>query len=185
MTPRNKIIFFSLLGFCIGLLFLAFQNNIIIIRNPFARHLLQEQPGVEKKKVKLFYWHHDKWNNEEVDIIWAANKAQTLKYLIDSWLTLMDEEHLMEKKTSLQAVVLGSSENDIFLSFDRNPLSREGTIFEKWMWLEGLLKTIRDNDLKVQSIRFLVHHQDMYDTHLDFSNPWPSIGFLPNYSKGS
>jgi len=175
---RSQLILISIACFLIGLTFLAFQQNVIIFRNPFVRHNVQDQLGVEKRKVKLFYWLHDSWKNESVEVIWSDNKAQTIKHLVDSWLTLMDEEKLMEKKTSLQSVILGSSENDIFLSFDRNPLSKESTVFEKWMWIEGLLKTLRDNDLKIQNVRFLVHHQDMYDLHLDFSNPWPTIGFL-------
>ncbi len=178
MISREKIVLFSCIGFCVGLLFLALQNNLIIVRSPFQKETTWDLSGVEKKKIKLFYWHHDKWNHESKEIIWSPNKTLTIKYLIDSWLTLMDEEKLMEKKTSLQSAIIGSNEHDVYLSFDRNPFSKEVPVFEKWMWIEGLLKTLRDNDLKIQNIRFLVHHHDMHDSHLDFSNPWPSIGFL-------
>jgi hypothetical protein len=178
MITRNQLILFSIIGFFIGGIFLAFQHSVLIFRNPFVKNTIENKQEIERRKVKLFYWLHDKWNSEEVDIIWSSSKSQTVKYLIDSWLSLIDEEQLMEKKTSLQSAVLGASESDIFLSFDRNPFSKESNVFEKWMWVEGLLKTLRESDLKVQNIRFLVHHQDMYDIHLDFSHPWPSIGFL-------
>jgi hypothetical protein len=63
------------------------------------------------------------------------------------------------------------------LSFDRSPFPTEWTTYEQWMWIESLLKTVRDNDIRIQRIRFLVHHQELIDYHLDFSNPWPIIGF--------
>jgi hypothetical protein len=44
--------------------------------------------------------------------------------------------------------------------------------------IEGLLKTLRENDIKIQRIHFLLHHQPLVDYHLDFSHPWPLEGFL-------
>jgi hypothetical protein len=90
----------------------------------------------------------------------------------------MDEERLMSKKVSLQSVILTPNEKDAYLSFDRYPFSPESPTVEKFMWVEGLLKTLRDNGISLQGVRFLVHHQEMLDSHLDFSNPWPGIGFL-------
>ncbi|HZW61067.1 MAG TPA: hypothetical protein VFF04_02480, partial [Candidatus Babeliales bacterium] len=97
---------------------------------------------------------------------------------INSWLSLLDEEHIMDSKVMLQTAILSQSGQEAFLSFDRNPLPAECATFETWMWVEGLLKTIRENDIQLQSIRFLVHHEPLIDEHLDFSNSWPAQGFL-------
>src|SRR3989304_1974206 len=100
MITRTRILILCSIGFCLGLIFLALQNNIIIIRNPFIRQNMQERSDVEKRRTNLYYWHHDKWNHEPTEIIWYEDKSKTIKHLIDSWLTLMDEEKLMDKKTS-------------------------------------------------------------------------------------
>jgi len=126
----------------------------------------------------LQYWHKKKWNKEKIDLLWTNDKAKNIQYLINSWLALLDQEDVMPKKVSLQAVLLSSCANIAYLSFDRNPFSENSTTYEKLMLIEGLLKTVRENDVKLQSVHFLVHHQIMGDYHLDFSNPWPIHGFL-------
>ena len=45
------------------------------------------------------------------------------------------------------------------------------------MRIEGILKTIRENNNAIQTVRFLVHHQPLRDTQLDFSFSWPVQGF--------
>jgi hypothetical protein len=89
-----------------------------------------------------------------------------------------DEEQIMKEKICLQSVSLAINERDAVISFDRVPFNDQSSCFEKWMWVEGLLKTIKESGLILQSIRFLVHHQELVDTHLDFSNPWPGNGLL-------
>ena len=181
MNKRTLVV--SVLCFVTGFLFLALQRQWIIFRLPFQAHEQHARADVQKRGVRLFYWLHDKWNSESTEVIWSANKAHTIKHLVDSWLTLMDEEQLMDKKVSLQSAILSFNEQEVFLSFDRNPFTKESPTFEKWMWVEGLLKTLRDNDIKIQTVRFLVHHQDMHDADLDFSNAWPVIGFLVSNTR--
>ena len=133
---------------------------------------------VAKKDVWLMYWHNKKWNKEKIQILWSNDKAKNIQYLVSSWLNLLEEELVIKKKISLQTVLLTSSGNIAYLSFDRNIFSRKYSTHEKLMLIEGLLKTIRENDITLQGIYFLVHHQIMDDYHLDFSNPWPLYGFL-------
>lgn len=170
-----------MISFFCSFLFFAWQRGWIIINvnaTPPDAHIVNTSlPTVIKKKVTLYYWHMGGWKKETTDLIWHEQKAITIEYLINSWLTLLDEEQLMEKKVTLQTVLLTQSDQ-AYLSFDRQPFSKESTTYEKWMWLEGLLKTIRDNGIKIQGIQFLVHHQPLKDTHLDFTNPWPLSGFM-------
>lgn len=167
---------------CFVLLFFALHHQLIIIQWPYtSTSTVHLATGTERRCVTLYYWHHDKWMHETVDIIWSTQKDVSIKHLVDSWLTLMDEERLMEKKVSLQSVMLAPSDQEAYLSFDRNPFAAESSTYDKWMWVESLLKTLRDNGIKLQSVRFLVHHQDMYDYHVDFSKAWPLIGFLPQH----
>ena len=133
---------------------------------------------IRKKNLKLIYWYRDKWNYEDIELLWTEDKPTNIKYLINSWLTLLDEDKIMSKKVTLQDVALDSSEQEAIISFDRNPLNKEDPTYEKLMWLEGLLKTIKDNNIQIQRLRFLVHHQPLNDNHLDFSNSWDLYSFL-------
>jgi len=166
--------------FILGIFLCAVYNNWIIFSYPsYKRNTknLLAQNHVQKKPVALHYWHREKWHSEQTPLIWSNNTTQNVSYLINTWLTLLDEEDIMDKKVSLQAVLLDSSKQEAFLSFDRNPLAENSSTFEKWQWIESLLKTMRTNGVSLQRVRFLVHHQEMIDDHLDFSNPWPLSGF--------
>lgn len=130
----------------------------------------------EKKSVKLFFWHKKRWKIETVEILQTENQARNIQHIINSWLTLLDEDNYMKKKATLQSALV-SGNNELFLSFDRNPFNESDTTYEKWMWVEALLKTLRENNISIQNVRLLEHHQPMEDYHLDFSNSWPLIGF--------
>jgi hypothetical protein len=174
---RTLMVFLSLCCFIGGLGFYAISKQWLIIHYPRQTQVVRNET-VEKKKVWLWYWHQEKWKSEQVDLIWSSHKAKTIKYLIDSWLNLLDEEKITSKKVSLQTALLSPSEQDVYLSFDRNPFTKEQATIDKWFWIEGLLKTIRDNGISLQGVYFLVHHQPLHDYHLDFSNAWPALGFL-------
>lgn len=180
---KKTIFLISLITALFGSLYFAFSHELIIMRFPsrLQPNILQASAQTNtKKEVKLIFWSNDKWNIETTELIWSPCKADNLYHIINNWLLLLDEETIMERKVSLQAVLLSPSEHEAYLSFDRNPFSKECSTFEKWLWIESLLKTIRENDVKIQNIRFLVHHQPMHDNHLDFSRSWPITGFFEN-----
>jgi len=178
------IIIISIITFLLGLLFFAFYNNWIIFYYPSYKAEVSRQirsMKTTKKELCLMYWHHKKWNKEKVNLLWSGDKSQNIQYLLNSWLNLLDEEQVVTKRVSLQTVLISSSGQQAYLSFDRIPFSKKSSTYEKLMWIEGLLKTIRENNINIQSVYFLVHHQIMKDYHLDFSdfsNPWPTYGFL-------
>ena len=164
-----------------GVLLFAYHQHWIIFSYPSYNAKIEQQNAtshITKKNVNLIFWHNEKWNSEYIELIWSDDIAHNLHYLINSWLTLLDEEHVMNKKVTLQSALLSSSGQEAYASFDRKPFNKEASTFGKWMWIEGLLKTIRDNGIQLQKINFLVHHQPLHDNHLDFSNPWPIAGFL-------
>lgn len=165
-----------------GLGYFAYNQQWFIIQLPRANNSFEDETKkifISKKVVKRIFWHNDRWHTEETELLWSDTKvAENLMRLITSWLTLLDEEKVMEKKVSLQSVVLSPSGLDAYCSFDRNPFNKNNATYEKLMWIEGLLKTIRENGIKIQQVLFLVHHQPLHDFHLDFSNPWPMSGFI-------
>lgn len=130
-----------------------------------------------KKDIKCFYWKDDRLCSESVSCVLRSNKAESIKLIVSSWLSLLYEERVLEKIVEIESVALGSSEQMVYLSFDKNILKREWSIQKKWRVLSGLCKTIMESELGIQNIIFLVGHQSMVDDHLDFSRPWPVDGF--------
>ncbi len=174
-------IYFALLFLCsiTGMIFFAMKNELIIINYPTItpQPVINVEP-VSKKQVNLIFWQHNQWKTESHDLLWTHNRQQDLHRLINAWLTLLHEENNMEKKVTLHTVLLSASDQIAYLSFDSDPLSKESATYDKWLFIEGLLKTIRENNISLQQIQLLVQHQLMQDPHLDFSKPWPVNGFL-------
>lgn len=171
-------IYLSIIFIILGGMFFGIQNDFIIFRWPTRTSPIQIDKNLStKKSIKLFYWNNSKWMNESIDILISGNTQDDIQHIIISWLNLLDEEKIIEK-ISLQTALISENSNELFLSFDRNLISEEISTYEKLMLIEGLLKTLRENGIKIPKINFLVYHKTMQDAHLDFSNPWPLEGFL-------
>lgn len=180
MNQKN-IIIITVLSFVAGLLFFAIYNERIVIqysRDCVTAEQLAQQHAATKKQVYLIFWHTNQWKSETQEIIWTDSKAQNVTHLITGWLHVLKEENITDKKINLQAAMLAPSDYDAFLSFDDNPLPKNGPMIDKLRLIEGLLKTIRENNIPLQTVQFLVDHQPLKDPHLNFSNPWPITGFL-------
>ena len=83
----------------------------------------------------------------------------------------------MPKKVVIQSILTDASGREAFISFDRNPLAKEKSTFQKLMWVEGLLNTIKGSGLPIENIQLLIHHKPLSDAHLDFTHPWPISGY--------
>lgn len=182
---KKSLIILSLSCAVIGMLMYAFAKDLIIIRSPSNNTNMLDYPSAtpgNKKKVTLYFWQHEKWHSETTQLVHAENMVDTIAYLLSSWLTLLEENEITQKKIAIQSVLLSPSGTDAYVSFDRNPFDKEATTHEKLMWIEGLLKTLRENGFKLQGVRFLVQHQPLQDYHLDFCKRWPISGFLESNS---
>lgn len=131
-----------------------------------------------RKKVSLIFWKNERWTQESQELVWPTDKAQALTYLLNSWCALLEEEHISDQKITVQSVLLANGGTQALISFDRIPFAKESATITKWLLLEGLLKTIRENKIALTDVVFLVRHQPLRDYHLDFSNPWPIQGFF-------
>jgi hypothetical protein len=179
---------FLLISICLcsiitGLLFWAYNSEYLIIalRTHPSKNMHESIHTVIrsiKKQATLSFWHHDRWNSEKIELLWSDNNAENIQHLIARWLIVLDEEKIINRRVSLQSALFGPSSQEIYLSFDRNLLTKDNATYTKLMLIESLLKTIRENGIPVTKIWFLVHHQPMHDPHLDFSHAWPISGFL-------
>lgn len=173
---KIKLLFFC---FIVGLLFFAVNQEWIVIRS-FTRSSQVENTlnklRSTKKQMTVSFWHQGKWNTEALEIITTADPAQTAQALVTAWLSLLDEEKITTNKISLQSALM-STHGQLYLSFDRSPFEDSSSTYDKWMWTESLLRTLRENCSEIRSVYLMVHHRPLEDDHLDFSNPWPVTGF--------
>lgn len=175
---RNSYVLISAISFFMGLIFFAVYNQWIIFSTPWNRHAMTMQSEmIQKKQVVYYYFAGDKWKTEKQEILWYQHADKNIFQVVNAWLTLGEDEHLIAKKTSVHPILI-SSAHTAYISFDHNILGKEEIIFKKWMLIEGLLKTIASNDVGITHVQFLVQHQPLQDAHLDFSMPWPIQGFV-------
>lgn len=175
---NSKVLWGS--SFFVGILFFCFYQEWIMVYISFGTQPLitLSESSTQKKSIALSFWKENKWQREEIEILWSSDTSQTLSYITNRWFSLLDEEEILDKKVVVQNVSLSQSGNQAYLSFDRYPFNRESSAFEKSMVIEGLLKTLKESGIKVLYFYFLVHHKPIQDYHLDFIHPWPLYGFL-------
>jgi hypothetical protein len=175
-------IFFSLcilVASSLAVLLYAFNNQWIIIACP--SHIQHERAGVEgalTKKCTVWYWHGGHWHHEEVELLWQEDLPARLHTLVSRWLTVLQEEQVWPEYTVLQTVITSPASDHFYCSFERSPFTLQMSMYEKLVWIEGLLKTIRSNEPKARAIHLLVQHQPLLDSHLALNSWWPIEGFL-------
>lgn len=171
----------SFLFFIVGAFFIAVHNDWIILRFPHKslsnEHGAPCKKNISRQHITLYFFHHDQWHTEKIQLLISDDIAQNMHYITQAWLNLLNEENLMEKKVTVQDVLIAQTQC-AYISFDRNPMSRDESTYEKYMRVEGLLETFRENGIKIQNVQLMVHHKPLQDYHLDFSHPWPLQGFL-------
>lgn len=165
----------SLIFFAVGSIIFLYFNEILIINFPKKELERENIEYGHKKNIFLYFWKNDKWNKENIDILWINDLEKNIYQITNQWLNILDEEKITNKKISLQSALIEN--NNLYLSFDSSLFSENFSTFKKLMIIESLLKTFNANKLEISQVYFLVHHEILDDHHLDFSNPWPLSGF--------
>lgn len=176
-------VWISLLCLGVGIIYYALQKRLIIVQLPsYATNSITEisSHATSKKNITIYYWAHGAFGHEATTVIVSENKVETLHYIVTSWLTILEQSGCLAKNVNLESVMLSASGNDAYISFDRTIFGKDESIFDKWMRTEGLLKTIRMAQIGIAQVHIFVHHQPITDAHLDFSQAWPTHGFIEN-----
>lgn len=177
MKTTNLLL--TIASFCAGLLFFAYHNQWIIIQLPW--HTITApttQAAFHKKPVTLKYWQNGTLKSETQQLLWhESDDAANAALLITTYFSLLDEEWLINKKISVTAATCGPTPASLIVSLSDSPLNPDASTAAKWHLIEGLLQTLREQIPALQQVTFLVNHQPLQDAHLDFTRPWPIIGF--------
>jgi len=179
----ERIFFWSLLlaAFVAGGTFLLFQLDIVVVRNPFS--LLQRSESLKnasqcKQPITLYYWNEDHENSEPVFVVWDSNQVKNVNRLLSAWIDMLHNEQLVDRKVIVESASFSSEECSLYISFSDFLFSHVFSTYAKWHMIECLLKTIKKALPSVTEVFFLVNHQPMMDSHLDFSQGWPIDGFI-------
>lgn len=162
--------------FIVGVLFFAFYHEYLIInlKKPIKTQLTAAPTA--QQKVMMHFWK-EKWKFDEIQLLLNQNPCHDAQLILANWIELALDEHILTKKITVQPAMITQDNQHLYISFDLNPFGKESATFEKWMIIEGILKTIHGALPSIKRVTFLLDHQPLTDAQLDFSNPWPIEGF--------
>ncbi len=173
-----KIIIFSILLLFFGILFFFYQESWIIISIPNKNPTTyKNKSSIHPKETPLWIFTHETFQKETTEIIFSNDQAQTIKQLLNNWLTVLEEENVSDKQISVQSVILSKLGQEAFICFSESFLNKQTSLHTKFMIIESMLKTLKEAKLNITNVKFLVHHQSMQDAHLNFDISWPITGF--------
>lgn len=177
----NKASLFCILILSLGagILYYAYMQHWIVLQMPHTTTpcTIASQKMTSKKNVTVYYWYHAQMKSEATMLITSDDQSSNLRHVVMSWLTLLEDVGHKIKKIGVESVMMNGSGSEAYLSFTHSLLDKDSSIYDSWMRIESLLKTIKLSDKRIQRVHFLVHHKPMIDTHLDFSQPWPVNGW--------
>ena len=171
--------FLSLLFFILGILFFGYQESWIIINIPQTsiwQNLQKPQPM--HMNVKLWAFKNNQWIQEIKQIIKTNDTAQTIQNLLNSWFLFLEEEHIISKTITIESVVLSPTQKLAFISLTHNPFMPHVSTYECLMLIESIVKTLRENNIQLQSIQLLIRHTPWHDHRLNMEIPWPLSGYI-------
>jgi hypothetical protein len=161
----------------LGLLVASLMRGWIIIQLP-TRFSSQQTTATAEQRICTLWLHSAQgWHKEEQSCVFPHDTAAALHNLMSCWVTLVNEEKISAKPLELTSALI-SNEHIAYVSFEQTPFSLEQSTKSRWLFVESLLRTIKDNLPQITSVMLLVHHKPLIDRCLDFSKPWPIQGFL-------
>ncbi len=166
----------------IGSLFFFYQESWIVFFIPQQQvnsNVTTSQHNYTKE-VTLWAWNNNtrSQKKETAEIMYSNDVTQNLKLLLNSWFLFLEEEGLSDKQIIVQSVALSPCATQAFISINQYPFDKAASTHHKLMLIESLLKTIKENDTTISSIRLLIHHKPLIDDHLNFDVAWPVQGYL-------
>lgn len=177
---HSKLLYILCLSFACGLFIYSYQKSWIVFRFPFSEKveaIVETNQEQAKKTVITGYWYtKDRWYQETSTIVWSTQE-HTIEQLLNYWLETAFQEKVIHNDVHIETVAL-THQYEALISLDSNPFHTSMSIYEKLMIMESILKTIRINKIKIQYIRFLIHHEPLYDNHLDLIKPWHINGYI-------
>jgi hypothetical protein len=160
------IIIFCSLG---GVIFYGFYDEKIHI--DYSIRTMQAPIIQEFNRSLTFFYSHN-------DSIIAVTKICTIntidndttKNIINLWLSDSLQHNPKLQKIMCNSLIIKNSL--YYCSFTETPFNSSTSLFEKYSFFEGLLKTLFELNPSLKGVVFLINHKAFEDMDLDFSLPW-------------
>lgn len=178
MKFKKETTFLAIILLAISFIFFAYQESWIIFMMPHKKEVIQLSTEIKPAEALLSFWKHGKWNFEKVSYIKSSDPAQNIKTIAHLYFRLLDDEEIIHNDVEVNSVVLHRNKQIAFISCNQSPFNNQDHTKIKLMIIEGVLKTLRENNISIPLIQFLTNHQPIIDDHLDFTIPWPIKGYL-------
>lgn len=153
-----------------GIIFFMHQESWIIFNFPQLPAMITNKPinKITYKQAKLFIWQNKQFKEETCQIIDNAHTSSMMTDLIDHFLIACQEKALIDQPVQAESVII--SKQDLFISFNHSPFNKQSSTHHKLMFVQSLIKTIKQFNSQVMQIQLLVHHQPIQDPHLSFDS---------------
>jgi hypothetical protein len=168
-------------AFILGILFYLIYNNYIVIKflNISSSHYLNLRYKKRRKAlVNLYFYNNNSLIKKEHEIIQSDSILESLRYIINSWLSIAYQERYITKKVYLENIAIDNTGKIIFVSFSKPFIGKYISIKKKLYIVESFLKTINSNNSDIRYILFLVDNQPMSDLDINFDCLWPISGYI-------
>jgi hypothetical protein len=173
---NNKLILCMVL-ITIGCVSYLIQNEYMIILFPEKNLITSDNTRSKSIDVLLYTWTpQEHYITEKAALLPEQTPRKILHTLIQTWLNV--QEYQKMPAPTLATIALSYDKKDLFLNFSHYPFAKERSTYAKLIWIQGLLKTINAYNQDIEQVYFLVDNKSLQDYELDFSYPWPIIGFL-------
>lgn len=176
MLHRQSIATICLVTFFAGMLFFGWYYEYIIIRRPSHDSIILQNQTLKKSSLLVFI-HNQAWRTLNQEMLISGDIASDCKQLLIQLSNTLVEEKIIPKAFSIQTCMYTAAQ-ELYISFDKNPLTKIISIEKKLEIIESILATLRINEYPVKMVYFLSHHQPLQDSQLDFSSYWPIEGFM-------
>lgn len=168
---NNKTVIFSA-SFLAGMLFFCTYQEWLIISWNRPHNKKEAVPPMNKKTVIVWREKNNTLIQESVQLLWSENQTENMKTLTTAWLSWLHDEQVLTRKLLVESILFSPSGYEMYISFDHNPFEKQWSIHQKEIFINGLLKSYKENGCTASYLYILVHHKPLQDINLDFNEPW-------------
>ena len=177
---KIKLVLFTLSALTGALFYLMYNEHIVIL---FPQHHIKfnaqnSEQSLTATSILLFLpdTQNATFTTETAMLKRSYNTHSNHEQILQTWL---NTQNAPTHKIKLRSIALSPDQRNIFINFvDISPFAHQTSTYNKLLWIQALFKTLHAYNNKLEYVYFLVNNKPVEDYELDFSRPWPIIGFI-------
>ncbi len=152
-----------------GIIFYGFYDEKIHIDYSIRQ---ENAPSCNEsdRSLTFFFIIHDSLTTTTKTHCINTIDNEVLKNIVNIWLTYLFEYDNKLQKTMCHSFIIKNSL--YYCSFTTTPFTAATSLYEKYAFFEGLLRTLYALNPSFAGVVFLINHKIFEDEDYDFSLPW-------------